>query len=52
MKKSNANNFLTKKYLSVKSFSLVATAPNINTEIRYIEEVTIVADNVPIGIDR
>jgi hypothetical protein len=30
----------------------VAMAPNIITEIRYIQEVTRVADKVPTGIDR
>lgn len=39
-------------YLSVKSSSLVARAPNNNTEIRYSVEVVSVAANVPMGIER
>lgn len=40
------------KYLSVKSFSLVARAPNSKTETRYKAEVVSVAANVPTGIER
>lgn len=39
-------------YLLVKSSSLVAKAPNNNTDIRYIQVVVRVAAKVPIGIDR
>lgn len=44
-------NFLTKNYLSVKSFSLVATAPNNIKETRYRKVVVRVAAKVPTGID-
>lgn len=40
------------RYLSVRSSSLVAKAPNKSTENRYIAVVVRVADNVPIGIER
>jgi len=40
------------RYLSVRSSSLVAKAPNRSTEKRYIAVVVRVADNVPIGIER
>lgn len=39
-------------YLSVNNFSLVASAPNSKTEIRYNAVVVRVAANVPIGIER
>ena len=37
--------------LFVRSSSLVATAANINTEIRYKAVVAPMADRVPLGID-
>jgi hypothetical protein len=42
---------LKSRYLSVRSSSRVAKAPNRSTENRYIAVVR-VADNVPIGIER
>lgn len=39
-------------HLSVKSSSLVASAPKSSTDIRYRKEVASVADNVPMGIER
>ena len=41
-----------KFYLSVKSWSRVATAPNITTDSRYSTVVAPIADKVPLGIDR
>jgi hypothetical protein len=43
---------LKSSYLSVRSSSLEAKAPNRSTENRYIAVVVRVADNVPIGIER
>jgi len=43
---------LKSRYLSVRSSSRVAKAPNRSTENRYIAVVVRVADNVPIGIER
>jgi len=40
------------KYLLDKSSSLVAKAPNSNTDITYKQEVVRVAARVPTGIDR
>lgn len=40
------------EYLSVKSSSLVAAAPNNNTEITYNAVVVRVAAKVPMGIER
>lgn len=40
------------RYLSVKSFSLVAIDPNKSTENRYSPEVLRVAASVPTGIER
>ena len=40
------------KYLSVKRASLVASAPNNNTDTRYSAVVARVAANVPMGIER
>jgi hypothetical protein len=40
-----------KLYLSVSSCSLVATAPNMNTDTKYKAVVVPIADNVPTGID-
>lgn len=47
--KMKSNNYA---YLSVKSFSLVARAPNNKTETRYIAVVVRVAESVPMGIER
>ena len=38
-------------YLSVSNCSLVATAPNMNTDTKYKAVVAPIADNVPTGID-
>ena len=40
------------KYLLDKSSSLVAKAPNSNTDMTYKQEVVSVAAKVPTGIDR
>jgi len=52
IKKYYMNKFLTKNYLSVKSFSLVATEPNNTKETKYRQVVARVAAKVPTGIDR
>lgn len=43
---------IKKNYLSVKSFSLVARAPNKSTETKYRTVVVRFAARVPTGIDR